>query len=305
MNTRQSLYEDIIKLGIKESDIVFLRVSYKSLGETEGGPQTFIDALLDVVGEKGTILATCFPKQCKTVFKAFYKNRVYYKGLESRTGIIPWLMIQNPSAEISTHPTYPYVAIGRHAKEIIAHYTAESRPYDIVRYVTQKYTPKCLRIGGNLLTGTTHVALTDSLIKLNQYQRVYSEGIYYIDSKGEKKWKESEASMFCYAGFKNFFNRYLYDCVLSEGMIGLGKSMITEMKISHDLEQKCIDNNPQILSCDNPNCVICRTSFSYSDASFIRFFLRQILLLLTKPNKGILRRIKLLFENTLLGNKRQ
>ena len=49
MITFDSLRNDLKMLGVSSGDLLFLRISYKAIGRVEGGPKTFVDALLDVV----------------------------------------------------------------------------------------------------------------------------------------------------------------------------------------------------------------------------------------------------------------
>jgi aminoglycoside 3-N-acetyltransferase len=55
-NTRTSLREDFIKLGLESGMVVIIHSSLSSLGWVCGGPVAVIQALMDVVGEEGTIV---------------------------------------------------------------------------------------------------------------------------------------------------------------------------------------------------------------------------------------------------------
>ena len=52
--------EDIVKelrhVGLEKNDVVMVHTSLKNLGYVCGGAQTVIEALLEVVGEEGTIM---------------------------------------------------------------------------------------------------------------------------------------------------------------------------------------------------------------------------------------------------------
>lgn len=304
MNTKESLIKNLKDIGLEHGDMVFLRISYKSLGETEGGPQTFIDALLSVVGDEGTILATAFPKRYKTAFRFFHGDKIYRKGIRPITGVIPFFMVNNPNAEISEHPISPYVAIGYNAKEIIAYHTPEKGSYDILEYMLKNYRPKCLRIGGDVLDGTTHLAFSEALTKANQYQRRISYGIYYVNAEGKKEWKVRTVSAFCRKGFEEFFYKYLYrDVVIKEGKVGIGEAMLTDMQTSCELEKKFINSEPWILSCQDEDCTCCRISFSYSDTSFLSFYARQFFKLFSHDWKKVFWRLKETLETYFMGIK--
>ena len=73
MITFDSLRNDLKALGVSSGDLLFLRISYKAIGRVEGGPKTFVDALLDVVGKEGTIVVTAFPSRYSSFTRLFYK----------------------------------------------------------------------------------------------------------------------------------------------------------------------------------------------------------------------------------------
>jgi aminoglycoside 3-N-acetyltransferase len=54
--TRNVLVADLRKLGIVAGDVVMLHASVKAIGWIVGGPDTVIQALLDVVGQEGTLM---------------------------------------------------------------------------------------------------------------------------------------------------------------------------------------------------------------------------------------------------------
>lgn len=270
--TKQSLIHDFQNLGISKGDVVFIRISYKSIGEVKGGPKTVVEALLEVLGEEGTLLATAFPKRIYSYTRLLHRKEIYKKGSKPTTGIIPVIMSSYPNAHFSDNPLAPYVVIGSHAEEITKAHSFDSNSYDIVRYIIEHFSPKCLRIGGNILDGTTHLSFSEGLKHTNSYQLRLTDGVYYIKD-GKKLWKEKSSSAFCHRGFETFFNTYIYptDAVLKEGKVGDGQAMVTCMKSTYEIESKYLSESPKIVSCDSPSCLVCRTSFSYSDTSNLKF----------------------------------
>lgn len=59
-HTREKLISDFTKLGVEESDILFIHSSFKSLGDVSGGAGTVIAALEKVIGKDGLILMPSF-----------------------------------------------------------------------------------------------------------------------------------------------------------------------------------------------------------------------------------------------------
>ena len=49
------LKDDLRAIGVCEGDSILIHSSYKSMGGIEGGIKTFVDALLAVIGDKGTL----------------------------------------------------------------------------------------------------------------------------------------------------------------------------------------------------------------------------------------------------------
>ena len=55
-NTINSIYQDLNRLGINNNDIVLVHSSLSSLGWVCGGAQAVIIALMEVVGNSGTLV---------------------------------------------------------------------------------------------------------------------------------------------------------------------------------------------------------------------------------------------------------
>ncbi len=218
-------------------------------------------------------------------------------------------MSQFSEAHFSSHPISPYVAIGANAKEITDMHTPETDSYDVVKWMIEHYKCKCLRIGGKILDGTTHIAFTEGLKKTNNFQYRMAEGNYYIDSNQEKKWLEKSVSAFCYEGFDSFFREKVYNdpgAVIAEGSIGEGEAMLTDMGKTLEVERAYIVDSPQILLCDNPQCVMCRTSYSYSKQSVLEYSLCQIKDVFKHGSiRPVASRIKQVFIDRYLGKKCQ
>ncbi|MFG3341033.1 aminoglycoside 3-N-acetyltransferase [Glycomyces sp. NPDC048151] len=55
--TRSSLAADLRRIGLAEGDAVMVHAAFGKVGPVVGGPDTLVDALLDTVSPKGTILS--------------------------------------------------------------------------------------------------------------------------------------------------------------------------------------------------------------------------------------------------------
>ncbi len=305
MITKDTIKSDLTKLGIIEGDMLFVRISYRAIGKVDGGPKTVIDAILETIGEQGTLLATAFPPRVRSYSRWLHKDNVYKPGVKPITGVIPVIMCSYPNAHLSSHPISPYVAIGKDAELLTKSHTPEKDSYDIVRMMIDKFHPKCLRIGGNVLDGTAHLAFTEGLVYKGAYQTRLPEGTFYIDN-GVRKWKERKVSAFCYTGFQKFFNDHILnqpDTILSEGNVGNGKAVVTSMKATYDIEKRYIGKAPETLLCDSPTCLMCRLSYTYSDTSIAKYVLKSIPRLFSTNWKHELGAYRTILVAKLFGKK--
>lgn len=302
--TKKDLVVQLRAAGIKEGDTIFLRISYKSIGSVEGGPMAVIEALLDSVGGDGTLVATAFPERIYS-FEKYFKRRTVSenKHLESNVGIIPKMMAQIPDSRYSLHLTYPFIILGKNSDDIANYHSNDKSPYSIISYISEKYKAKCLRVGGKVFTGTTHVSFSAALAHTNNYQKDLEQGLWVINQNGKKKWQGDNVATFCPTGYESFYLTHLKEKVeLYRGPLGNGEMVITSMLSTLTLEKELLTDSPQLLLCPDPNCMNCRTSYSYSDTNVYRYLINQFRNLLHKnKRKAAIRCIKIVVLRMLLG----
>jgi aminoglycoside 3-N-acetyltransferase len=91
-------------------DTLLVHSSYKSLGGVEGGPWTVVEALLEALGEEGTLIMPTF-------------NFDFCKGVPwdvrtspSHMGAMTNMVREYPAAKRVFHPIYSFAIIGKHAE---------------------------------------------------------------------------------------------------------------------------------------------------------------------------------------------
>lgn len=114
--TQEMIERSLRKLGLKEGDIVIAHSSLKSFGYVEGGADAVIDALINLVGSRGTV---CFP----TLTYGNYSPKNPPPPFDPRevpciVGTIPETFRKRPEAIRSLHPTHSITCIGAKAKEL-------------------------------------------------------------------------------------------------------------------------------------------------------------------------------------------
>ena len=100
------------QLGLSDEDVLMVHSSYKSLGGVDGGAETVIDALREIVGTKGTVLFPTFNFQSWTETHYYDIQETY-----SNMGVITELARLRPDAVRTPHPIYSFAVLGAQKKE--------------------------------------------------------------------------------------------------------------------------------------------------------------------------------------------
>ena len=141
MLTFENLVEEFRELGVTKGDVLFIHSSYKSFGGVEGGPQTVINALLDVIGPEGTLIMPTFNYD-------FLKGAPWdIRNTPSQMGILTEIVRTDPRARRMHHAIYSMSAIGKLANEVAAH-----RSDDCFGETTSSFSPWMIRNGGSFLS---------------------------------------------------------------------------------------------------------------------------------------------------------
>lgn len=117
-----SLISDFKKFGIKPGMSIFVHSSLSNLGFIEGGAQTVINALMNVIGSQGTISMPGF-----IIRNSFSNSLEYlekrdepfdYKKEDPLVGAIPRCFFHNKNVLRSIHPTHSVLSWGKNAEYI-------------------------------------------------------------------------------------------------------------------------------------------------------------------------------------------
>jgi aminoglycoside 3-N-acetyltransferase len=133
MNTVASLSQDLLKLGVQNDQIILVHTSLSNIGWVCGGAQTVIMALLQAVGENGTLVMPAHsgdfsnpaewenPPVPKEWIAQIYENMPAFDVNFSPTrsmGRIAELFRTLPQVLRSNHPQVSFAARGKYAKQI-------------------------------------------------------------------------------------------------------------------------------------------------------------------------------------------
>lgn len=274
--TKEALVRDLKNLGIGSGDLLNVKASIRSIGEVEGGADTLIDALLEVVGTNGTVVTDSFVPVYSPFTTSFWKI-IIDQNTHSYAGALANAILKRKNVHRSQHPIQKFALIGSLAGKLANGHTADSYAYDILRIMAEN-DGKNLKIGSDEKVpgvGTTHVAI--GLKKIRQKRSFV--GVRYRDRTGNKRFFLRNWSGGCMDAFYRL--NEIYDgapgAVLAKGRIGKACAKLTSMELTLKAELDMIDRDiKSFLSCANPNCVECAFSWENLQRPLIPFLFRAL-----------------------------
>lgn len=67
----ETFFAELVSLGIKKGDVIMVHCSWRKFYGYEGSPESFLNKLIDLVGEEGTILMPSYGNQLDYFYKAW------------------------------------------------------------------------------------------------------------------------------------------------------------------------------------------------------------------------------------------
>lgn len=141
-NDYLTLKADLTTLGLTSGDTVLIHSSYKSMGGLDGGIATLIDALMSVIGERGTLIAPTLS------FKTVTPENPTFNYLEtpSCVGAISEFIRNHEASVRSIHPTHSCSVLGYSTDYYI-------KDHELDRTPAGEHSPfrKLMECGGKIL----------------------------------------------------------------------------------------------------------------------------------------------------------
>ncbi|MCK4785705.1 MAG: AAC(3) family N-acetyltransferase [Desulfobacteraceae bacterium] len=112
--TQTEVAEGLKETGLKPGDVVLVHSAMRTLGHVDGGAETVVAALLEMLGERGTLVVPTF-----TFFHEAEDDPIIDPANDpSEMGIITETVRRRPNALRSTAYRHSFAAIGRRAQVI-------------------------------------------------------------------------------------------------------------------------------------------------------------------------------------------
>lgn len=152
---KAAIVEACVKAGLKAGDVILVHSAMRPIGQVENGAETVVDALLEVVGPGGTLVAPAFTFYLKKTVPA--NPVIDPQNDASEAGAISEAVRLRPNASRSTAFRHSFAAIGRRARVITS---ADFRlsPFDLRSAfgVMLALNTKILLLGVTYESNTTH-----------------------------------------------------------------------------------------------------------------------------------------------------
>ncbi|HNQ68653.1 MAG TPA: AAC(3) family N-acetyltransferase [Bacteroidales bacterium] len=266
---KEDLVNDLKKIGIKEGDLLHMKVSMKAIGNVEGGAKTLLDALLEIIGPEGTLISDAFVSVYPLPLTKEQENIIADDNTFSYAGAFANEMIKHPLMKRSRHPIQKFAAIGKRAEEFCYAHNYESGGYDLLDKMTEAGGVN-LTIGEKVAgVGTTHVAIDILGFKRKQL----NTGALYKDLDGSVKLAKVNWNGGCAHGFPKFIPLYHEQgAVLGSGKVGNAIGLYTSMQKTLQIEIETLKKNPQFFFCDDKTCYSCQMTWEHSPKKKIRFY---------------------------------
>lgn len=155
----KKMAEDLRALGLKSGDAVLVHSSLSSLGYVEGGADTVIDTLLEVLGDEGTLLMPALSYRTVRPETPVFS----IKDSPSCVGKITETFRLREGVKRSMHPSHSVCAVGKYADELLDGHIDTDTPAGATSpfALLPKYSGKLLMLGCGLNPNTSIHAIEE------------------------------------------------------------------------------------------------------------------------------------------------
>ena len=259
--TPDEVTQGLLQVGLKEGDSVMMHATLEKIGTVDGGAAMIIHRLLRVIGDNGTLLMPTFTLISRhgKSHDNFTAPNCWCEGKEERhvpfipelqpdkqLGAIAHRLCSWPRSRRSKHPGYSFVAVGKHADEVVSELRLDDPLLPIKKLL--KYNPNILLVGLDLTAVTAiHLARVGKFSMAGPDERALT-----ISSKG-LKWVNI-IGLGCSNGFQKLASHLTEP---EPKMIGTANAKMYSMKELVETGRSILKKDRAALNCDNPSCLSC------------------------------------------------
>ena len=182
MYQKADIIRDLQKLGIKAGDMVLMHSSFKALGEIEGGAKTFFDAVMELLGEEGTLILPALSFATVTAEAPLFDIDL----TPSCVGYLPeYFRTCYEGVVRSMHPTHSCCVKGKYAQALIRDHEKDITPVGTHSPFTKlpEYGGKILMLGCGTRCNTSMHGVEETAEPIYCLNR--KEPITYLLKRGD------------------------------------------------------------------------------------------------------------------------
>lgn len=254
------LHEDLSAIGLENGDRVLVRASVRAIGVADQPAQKLLQALLDAVGEDGTLLSLSYTPFVRTPFGRPPNEMVFHERAPTYAGALPQLMLDDPRSLRSRHPTCSVVAIGKDAAKFVDGHDHSAAAYLPIQRLVD-CNGKMLLIGCvSSSPGFTTAHLAEQSLGMGwRYIWPSANKCYFLTDDNKKAIFRRPDPGFCSQSFTKFYSLYVSEQVLRAGFVGGAYSIQVPAQKAFQIESAALKKNPKFNVCDDANCRLCNT----------------------------------------------
>jgi len=191
------LKSGLTKMGIVESDTLMVHVNFNPQNGFQGTPLDLVNALAELVGEKGNLLMVSIPFRGAAYDYLALNKPFNVKKTISMMGLVTEMFRRREGTLRSLHPTHPVLAFGKDAQWLVAEHDrclypcGPGSPFDKFRQLKGKILFFDVSFGA-----ITFFHYVEDLLKDRLPFPVYDDRLFSVtavDSKGEIRMIQSYA----------------------------------------------------------------------------------------------------------------
>lgn len=235
----------LARVGLPPGQVVMAHTSLSRFGYVEGGADTVIDALLEAVGPRGTLVMPTL--SCSWAGRPPFDPA----ATPARIGTIPNVFRLRPGVRRSPHPTHSVAAVGPHADDITRRHSADEpvfaetgafgRLYALdarILMLAPLATNTCLHMGEE----RAGIPLADLAAR--------------VDDQGQPAGVIRRAPW--HVNFEPHYDRLREGGLLRSAPLGEGTVYLMSMRDAVDAATENLRRNPRLVAQDGCECELCR-----------------------------------------------
>jgi len=241
--TRERIVKDLKKIGVNEGDVLFVHSSMSRISWIIGGVVTVINALMEAVGEEGTLMMSGessgngepshwqYPAVPESWWEIIRRETPPYNPRTTptrRIGKIPEAFRSFPGVLRSQHPQVSFQAWGKHAEYLVKSHPFE-KPLGEGSPLDRFYELE----GRILLLGVSHdfntsIHLAEDKAKIPDFPTI-EKGAAILE-KGKRVWVTWTELLYDSEDFDRIGEAYEKSNSYTLGYIGQAESRLIEVK---------------------------------------------------------------------------